>query len=156
MKKTPPNVENPVLYKRAYEKVRKVYGDQTSAYRSMAIVTEYKKMGGKYTNKRKENGADGVTRWLKERWIMVKPYLKEPVRETVPCGARKRREHACRPLVRVDPVKTPITIDEAIRKHGKEKVRALAETKRTHGSERVRIDWNKGVATKSFKKRHVS
>lgn len=147
MKKTPPNVKNPVLYKRAYEKVRKVYGDQTSAYRSMAIVTEYKKMGGKYTDKGKEHGADGVTRWLKERWIMVKPYLKEPVPETVPCGARKRREHACRPLVRVDPVKTPITIDEAIRKHGKEKVRRLAETKRTHGSERVRIDWNKGVVT---------
>lgn len=152
MKKTPPNVKNPVLYRRAYEKVRKVYGDQTSAYRSMAIVTEYKKMGGKYTNKRKENGAengaDGVTRWLKERWIMVKPYLKEPVSETVPCGARKRREHACRPSVKVDPVKTPVTIDEAIRKHGKKKVLRLAETKRTHGSERVRIDWNKGVVKK--------
>lgn len=149
MKKTPPNVKNPVLYKRAYEKVRKVYGDQTSAYRSMAIVTEYKKMGGKYI--KKEKADSGVTRWLKERWIMVKPYLKEPVPETVPCGARKRREHACRPLVKVDPFKTPITIDEAIRKHGKEKVQRLAETKQTHGSERVRIDWNKGVAT-SIKK----
>lgn len=145
--KVPDNVLNPVLYKRAYEKVRAMYGDQTSAYRSMAIVTEYKKMGGKYrsANNAKQNG---VTRWLRERWIMVKPYLTE--KKAVPCGTRSRREHACRPLVRVDPVKTPMTIDEAIQKHGKSKVAQLAHSKRKYCSERVRIDWNRGTIKKSL------
>lgn len=143
--KVPENVLNPVLYKRAYEKVRGIYGDQTSAYRSMAIVTEYKKMGGQYrsANKPKQNG---VTRWLRERWIMVQPYLTE--KKAVPCGTRNRREHACRPLVRVH-TKTPITIDEAIQKHGQAKVARLARSKRKYCSERVRIDWNQGTIKKS-------
>jgi len=149
MKKVPDNVLNPVLYKRAYEKVRSVYGDQTSAYRSMAIVIEYKKLGGQYQTPKKVLKEDGVTRWLRERWIMVKPYVQD--QQVVPCGARKRREHACRPLVRAHEVKTPITVDEAIRKHGKRKVLALADTKRKYCSERVRIDWNQGTIKKSLK-----
>lgn len=146
MKKVPDNVLNPVLYKRAYEKIRSIYGDQTSAYRSMALVTEYKKMGGAYRNKKQKGG---VNRWLQERWIMVKPYVQN--QQIVPCGARERREHACRPLVRVDLNKTPITIDEVVRKHGKRKVLALAETKKKYCSERVRIDWNQGIIKKSLK-----
>ena len=144
-KKVPDNVLNPLIYKRAYEKVRGIYGDQTSAYRSMAIVTEYKKMGGRYKTTNK-NPKEGVTRWLKERWIMVKPYVEKG--KTVPCGNEKRRKHACRPLVKVDPVKTPIIIDKVLEKHGKRKVLRLADTKRTFGSDRVRIDWDKG----NFKK----
>lgn len=143
MKKTPPNVKNPLIYKRAYEKVRAIYGDQTSAYRSMAIVTEYKKMGGRYrTPQAKAQTDKGVTRWLKERWIMVKPYVEEG--KTIPCGNDKRRKHACRPLVKVDPVKTPIIIDKVLEKHGKRKALQLADTKRSFGSERVRINWDKG------------
>jgi hypothetical protein len=148
MKKVPDNVLNPVLYKRAYEKSRAIYGDQTSAYRSMAIVTEYKKMGGAYRTKTHDR-KKGVVRWLKERWIMVTPYLRN--RQIIPCGARERREHACRPLVRVDLNKTPITIDEVVHKHGKQKVKALADTKKRYGSERVLIDWNQGTIKKSLK-----
>lgn len=53
--KIPDNVTNTTLYKRAYDKVTGIYGQQTSAYRSMAIVTEYKRLGGRYKESKKKN-----------------------------------------------------------------------------------------------------
>ena len=36
-----------------------------SAYRSGAVVKEYKKRGGKYTGKK---NSQGLTRWFREKW----------------------------------------------------------------------------------------
>ena len=138
------SVLNPRLYKRAYETITKTYGTQTSAYRSMAIVKEYKRLGGKYKKASKKPSADeGLQRWLKERWIVVTPYLLEG--KVIPCGAPvgQRRKHACRPLVRVDAKKTPPTIQELLKKHGKDKMLQLARTKKQYGSEKVRLNWNR-------------
>jgi hypothetical protein len=141
--KIPERVLNPILYRRAYDKVTRIYGTQTSAYRSMAIVKEYKSLGGKYAGQRKRSSiAPGVRRWLRERWIMVTNYVLEG--KTVPCGNHARRQHACRPLVRVTK-KTPMTVNEVLSRHGPEKTLRLARTKRSHGSERTRIDWKKGA-----------
>ena len=145
--KVPDNVINPVLYKRAYETVTKTYGSQTSAYRSMAIVKEYKRMGGKY--KGAVDKGKGVRRWLKESWVMVVPYIERG--RVIPCGNVSRRKHACRPLVRVDARKTPPTIDELLRKHGKDKMVRLARTKKRYGSEQVRLNWKSGTVLKAKK-----
>jgi len=55
----------------------------------------------------------------------------------------QRRKHACRPLVRVDAKKTPPTIQELLKKHGKDKMLQLARTKKQYGSEKVRLNWNR-------------
>lgn len=143
--KVPENVVNPVLYVRAYKSVVKTYGTQTSAYRSMAIVTKYKRLGGKYRKgaRRDKKVTDGLQRWLKERWILVIPYVKNG--QVIPCGTQERRKHACRPLVRVNAKKTPPTVQELLKKHGKDKMLQLARTKKRYGSEKVRLNWNKGT-----------
>lgn len=117
----------------------------------MAIVTEYKRLGGKYTTPKKPSANEGLKRWLKERWIVVTPYLLED--KVIPCGAQQRRKHACRPLVRVHAKKTPATIQELLKKHGKDKMLQLARTKKQYGSEKVRLNWNKLKANKTLKKK---
>ena len=57
--KLPSNVLNPLLYRYAYDKVTRIYGTQTSAYRSMAIVKAYKQLGGKYAGT--QRGGGGAT-----------------------------------------------------------------------------------------------
>lgn len=134
--KIPTHVLNPRLYSRAYHEVTQTYGTQTSAYRSMAIVKRYKALGGKYAKSLSKK--DGTVRWRKERWTTVLPYVLKG--QVVPCGATNRRRHACRPLTRVTS-KTPITLDEVIRKYGRAKVAKFARIKQTRGSERVHLLW---------------
>ena len=132
--KIPDNVLNPILYRKAVNKVSKIYGTQTSAYRSMSIVKTYKIMGGKYKASKPKTG---TTRWLEEQWIQVLPYIFN--KEIKPCGSSDRRKHACRPLKRVSK-NTPITVNEAVKLHGKKKVAQLARKKR-QGSTKVRVHW---------------
>jgi hypothetical protein len=119
----------------------------------MAIVTEYKRLGGQYKPQRgspryeaskKTKSNDGLKRWLKERWIVVTPYLLNG--KVIPCGNVFRRKHACRPLVRVS-AQTPPTIREVLNKHGKDKMLQLARTKKRYGSEQVRLNWLKANKT---------
>lgn len=135
--KIPETVLNPGLYRKAFKKVSDVYGKQTSAYRSMSIVRTYKNMGGKYKASKPKTG---TTRWLQEQWIQVLPYLIN--KEIKKCGSTNRRKHACRPLKRVSK-KTPITINEAIKLHGKSVVASLAMKKRKD-STKVRVNWKRG------------
>lgn len=122
-------VQNPEIYKKAVRKVTQSYGKRTSAYRSMAIVKAYKELGGKYASQKTPTG---TTRWLKEKWIQVIPYLLRG--ETKACGDSTKR-HACRPLKRIS-AKTPLTIKELIKLHGENGVRKLAVKKRK-GAKRV-------------------
>jgi hypothetical protein len=131
----PKNVLNPRLYARAFKETNAIYGSQTSAYRSMAIVKRYKALGGKYRSKQKTTG--GTVRWRKERWIMVLPYVLKG--QVIPCGAHDRRKHACRPLKRVTK-NTPVTINELLKEHGKRKIAAFARRKKV-GSEQVHLFW---------------
>ena len=136
--KIPDNVLNPTLYKKARQIAEKVYGPRTSAYRSMYITTQYKKLGGKYSQAKSKKS---TRKWLDEQWIIVQDYLNHG--KIVACGAYKRNKHACRPLKRIDS-KTPITIKEVIKKHGKAKTKQLAKQKEKHGT-KVRLDWKSGT-----------
>jgi hypothetical protein len=126
------------LYKKAIKIVDKQYGSKTSAYRSMAIVKKYKQLGGEY--KGPKNKQKGVTRWLDEKWIQVHPYLTDG--SHVACGLNKRRAHACRPSVKLSK-ETPMTIQEAMRKHGHLKLLELI-THKNKNSEKYRVDWVTG------------
>jgi len=59
---------NKILNKKLYERVKKdIYSKykKPSAYRSGALVKQYKKLGGKYSGNKKKGS---LTRWFREKW----------------------------------------------------------------------------------------
>ena len=67
---------------------------------------------------------------MEEKWIQVVPYLKNgTIRE---CGSKNKKTKACRPLNRTND-KTPITIKELVKLHGKDEVLRLASKKKRYG-----------------------
>ena len=124
---------NKKLYAKAKAKADKVY-KRNSAYKSMYIVKEYKKMGGKYKGKR----TNSTTRWMDEKWVQITPYVKSG--KKIACGAGANKK-ACRPLKKINK-NTPTTLDKLIKKHGKKKMLELAKLKRKDMN--IRINWNDG------------
>lgn len=137
----PENVLNPDLYKKAKEESDEKFDEKTSAYKSMWMVKRYQELGGKYSTKKKE---DDTGKWLREKWIQVIPFVTK--NEQIICGSAIRDTKACRPLKKVDK-KTPITLKEIIKKHGKEKVLELARKK--NKDMKGRLNWIEGTFTPS-------
>jgi hypothetical protein len=131
---------NKQKYATAKRYVDKIYGPKTSAYKSMALVKKYKDLGGTYSKPNKYEIKTGVKRWLREKWIQVTPFIND--NKKIPCGSSKRREHACRPSIRISK-KTPITIQELINMHGIKKMKELSRMKMKN-SEKIRIVWKNG------------
>lgn len=129
----PKNVLNPDLYRKARKKADETY-KKNSAYKSMFIVSTYKKLGGKYSGK-KEN--KGVKRWNNEKWIQVVPFLESG--KKIACGFGSDSK-GCRPSKRIDK-ETPITIQELLKKHNKNDLLKVARQKKKDMSKRV--NWNK-------------
>ena len=133
----PDNIKNPSLYRKA----RKIADDtykRSGLFKSAFIQKKYQELGGKYRGEKPKKD-EGIQRWLKgEEWIKIIPYVKEG--KKIKCGSGNDK-HACRPLIRVNE-KTPITINEIIKKHGKKKVLELANQKRKNLD--TRINWNTG------------
>ena len=128
----PDNIINKKLYSKIKSEAMERFDRYPSAYASMWISKEYKKRGGKYKNKKNNKG---TTRWLDEKWIQVIPYLNNII---IDCGKGDNKK-ACRPLKRITD-KTPITIEEVIKKCGKKKVKQLANKKKNDMNNR--INWN--------------
>lgn len=120
----PDNVINKKLYQKAINTVYPRY-KRPSAYRSMALQKEYMKLGGKYKEPKKEPKMSKLERWRKEKWVSVKDYLEGKI---INCGDDQIGNNACRPTKRVDS-KTPITIQEVIKKHSKPKVKIAVDKK---------------------------
>tara|TARA_R100000951_G_scaffold12156_1_gene9842 strand:- start:104 stop:526 length:423 start_codon:yes stop_codon:yes gene_type:complete len=131
MDSVPDNIVNPAIYKKAKQKADSVY-KRHSAYKSMYIQKTYQDMGGKYKGKK---NTKGVTRWNREKWIQVVPFLVEG--KKVVCGEGDGAK-GCRPSVRVDK-DTPITLPELVKKHGKKALVDLAKKKKADMDRRV--DW---------------
>lgn len=129
----PENVLDPDLYRKARKKADETY-KKNSAYKSMFIVSTYKKLGGRYSGK-KEN--KGVKRWNNEKWIQVIPFLESG--KKIACGFGSDSK-GCRPSKRVDK-ETPTTIQELIKKHGKAPLLKVARQKKKDMSKRV--NWDK-------------
>jgi hypothetical protein len=107
----------------------------------MFIVSEYKRLGGKYSGSKEKAAKGGARKWLSEEWIQVIPYLKE--NKKVVCGDRTEAKKGCRPSRRVDE-NTPISIKELMKIHSKQVLIELAEKKRKDMN--LRINWKAGTA----------
>ena len=151
--KIPDNVVHPNLYKEAFKQARESY-DRPSAYRSMFIVRKYKDLGGKYKDPSTKKEAEELAKkrrrtkiWRDEMWVQIKPYVKED--KKVKCGAGDEGK-ACRPLKEVAGGDDQMTMDEIVKKWGKEKVLELTEKKIDDMD--GRLDWKRGTFTASGKR----
>jgi hypothetical protein len=137
------------LHAKVKKKAKARFERWPSAYGSAWMTREYLRRGGRLAG----NPEQGVGRWMREEWVQVLPYLDHDGRR-IPCGdgskATKKRSRsrkskvvgpACRPSRRISK-RTPITIQEAIKEHGKRKVRSLA-TKKGRDMD-GRADWKRG------------
>ena len=129
------------VYKKAIKMANKEYGEKSSIYRSSRIVSLYKKMGGKISAKKnvKKSSKKGLTRWFKEQWIQIVPYLEKG--KVVECGGenmkwKRSAGKACRPLHRITD-ETPITIEELLKLHDKKDIIKMAKKKERSPSKRV-------------------
>lgn len=127
----PKNVMNPDLYKKARALADKTY-KRAGAYKNMFLVKKYKELGGKYKGKK----TNKLMKWRDERWVSVADYLKG---KNIPCGDDKIGNNACRPTKRINS-STPITIQEVIKKHGKDVVQKAVNKKIKNLN--LRLNWN--------------
>ena len=134
MDKIPDNVVNKKLYLKAMGQVYPRY-KRPSLYRSMALQKEYINLGGKYKGDKPKKGGDGK-KWLKEEWVQVVPFLETG--KKIKCG-EGREKKGCRPTIKIDS-KTPMTIQELIKKHGKSKLLEFAKKKKANMD--LRANWN--------------
>ena len=129
---------NPELYARVKREAKRRFSRWPSAYGSAWLVKEYKRRGGTYRSKTR-SARKGVGKWMREEWVQVGPAVEEG--RYVPCGGRERDGKACRPRVRRDS-RTPMTVAEVVRAHGRSKVLSLA--RRKSRDMKTRIDWVRG------------
>ena len=132
--KVPDNVLNPEIYRRA----KQIADTKHGAYKSMFIVSEYKRLGGKYSGKKPSKKEKGVSRWIEEEWIQVIPFLESGKKIICGSGADKK---GCRPSKRISD-KTPITIQELLKIHSKDLLLKLAREKKR--DMKKRINWKAG------------
>lgn len=129
----PENVVNKKLYLQAISTVYPRY-KRPSLYRSMALSKEYLRLGGKYKGDKPSKGGEGK-KWLNEKWVQVVPFLESG--KKIKCG-EGRGKKGCRPTVKIDS-KTPMTISELIKKHGKKKLLEFSKKKKANMD--LRANW---------------
>lgn len=111
--------------KKLYERVKKMadkkFQSKTGIYKSSWIVSEYKKLGGKYIGLKPKKS--GLKRWYKEKWVDLNRPIKNSsgqISGYKPCGRpgilkksrdSKEKYPLCRPTKRVT-FQTPRTISE--------------------------------------------
>lgn len=91
----------------------------------------------KRSQKSSKSPKKGLSRWFKEEWVQVVPYLEKKNKKE--CGGEKvgkRVGKACRPLHRITK-DTPITISELLKIHSKEDILHVAKQKERHPEKRV-------------------
>lgn len=127
---------DPVLYKKIKDKVRSKVKRWPSAYASGQVVQQYKAAFEKTHGRRKQPyiSSDGahLTRWFKEKWVDLCNTVKG---KPTPCGkspsSKANMYPYCRPSVRVDK-KTPMTVQELVKKFGKSKIAEQCATKQRY------------------------
>ena len=126
--------KNSKAYKKALNEANEVYGTKSNIYRSSYIVQKYKEYGGRFKEERKERN-EQLTRWYKEKWISLIPYLEKG--QIIQCGSPSGNE-GCRPLIRINK-NTPITIGELLQIHKKNDILKMAYLKKMNPD--IRVDW---------------
>jgi hypothetical protein len=102
-----------ILDLKLYNQVKKLadtkFQSKTGVYKSSWIVSNYKKLGGKYGGKKPEK--DGLSRWYKEKWVNLNKKTKNG--DYIQCGRKNMNDSypVCRPLLRISK-DTPKTVKE--------------------------------------------
>lgn len=134
-------IPDKILNKNLYIKVRdKIYKDipKHSAYRSMIIIKEYQKQGGKIKKKLEEKS--GLTIWIREKWINLTPYAEgiiNSIDKSPKCGERHPKQKGpsvCRPSIKINK-DTPIIAKNYTKKQIQKAVKIKSSGKR--------IEWSK-------------
>ena len=144
MSEIPDNVINKKLYSTVKAEAKKKFKRFPSLYASSWITRTYKDRGGKYSGEKPPEKKQGTTKWFKEQWVQVEPYLKSG--QKIECGASNKDGKACRPLKKLD-AKTPPTLPELQKLHSKEKL--LKITRQKQKDMKGRINWKNGTFTPS-------
>ena len=82
----------------------------------------------KSKSRKSKSRSGGLTRWFEEKWVNV---CKKRNGKYVSCGRKKasgKKYPYCRPLKRVNS-RTPMTVGEMIKKHGKSKIKKMCKKK---------------------------
>ncbi len=130
--KIPSNVVNPALYRQARKIADKTY-KRAGAYKNMFLVRKYKELGGTYKGQK----TNKLKNWREEKWVSVEDFLNG---NKIECGDSNIGNNACRPTIRIN-ANTPITIQEVIKKFGKQKVVDIVKLKVKNLDRR--INWEK-------------
>jgi hypothetical protein len=125
------------IYEKAKEIIYKQF-EKASAYRSMALVKNYKEMGGKISKANKESRK--TNQWLKEKWVNLTPVAlsQTTLTNAPPCGVKGNKQgnnpSICRPTVKINK-----TTPELAQNYNKQQLIRALETKK----EGKQIKWNK-------------
>ena len=131
------------LYNKVLREARTKFQRFPSLYASAWITREYKKRGGQYDKPKPESGGK-QQQWFKEKWIQIVPFLTKG--EKIECGNPNKLTKACRPTKKINS-STPPTIQQIVKKFGKEKVLELARKKNRDMD--GRLSWIRGTFTAS-------
>jgi hypothetical protein len=109
----PNNIINKELYEYVKKLADKKFKSKTGIYKSSWIVSEYKRRGGKYKNKKKPK--TGLYRWYKEKWIDLNRPIKNSKGKIIgyeSCGRKSIKKNQkyplCRPTYKISK-DTPVT-----------------------------------------------
>ncbi len=132
---------NKQLYAEIVKEAKSRFKVWPSAYASMWVQKEYTLKGGKFKKPKTTQGK--TKKWLDEKWINMGEYLDGKI---VPCGMPEGKSKACRPIRKLQ--NTPITAQEVIKKHGRDKVEKLV-TAKEKDMKGTRINWVTGTVSKN-------
>tara|TARA_Y100000401_G_scaffold80560_1_gene65965 strand:- start:524 stop:934 length:411 start_codon:yes stop_codon:yes gene_type:complete len=98
------------LDKNIYNRAKKLADEKYkkhSAYKSMYMVEQYEKLGGRIDNKLKKNS--GTATWNKEKWMNLTPIamgLETDIKKLTACGKKypkqKDNPSICRPTKKIN------------------------------------------------------
>jgi hypothetical protein len=134
---------NKQLYAEVVKEAKSRFKVWPSAYASMWVQKEYASKGGKFKQPKTTQGK--TKKWLEEKWVNMGEYLDGKI---VPCGMPEGKSKACRPIRKLKD--TPITAQEVIKKHGRNKVEKLVAAKEKN-MKGTRINWVAGTVSKKSK-----
>ena len=133
-------MSNKFLDKDIYTKAKKATDEKykkNSAYKSMFLVEEYERLGGRINKNLKKSG---TATWLKEKWVNLTPIalgLETDINKLPKCGIKHPKQKSnpsiCRPTKKVNKDTTSLA-----QSFSKSQIKKAFEIKKKG----KRINWN--------------
>ena len=133
-------MSNKFLDKDIYNRATKLADEKykkNSAYKSMYMVEQYERLGGRINKNLKKSG---TATWLKEKWVNLTPIamgLETDIKKLTVCGKKHRKQKSeptiCRPTKKIN--KNTTSLAQTFSK--KQIIKALKIKK-----QKKRINWN--------------